>query len=476
MDKLTGLDLFSGIGGISIALEPWVQTIAYCESDKYAQSVLLSRMRDGTLQSAPIWDDVRTLHDGHLCTPEIGVDIIFGGFPCQDISAAGAGAGLEGKRSGLFYEIVRLTKEIQPTFVFLENVPAIRTRGLKDVVGSFTDLGYDCRWTCISASSVGAPHLRKRWFMLAANTERIDLWNEHGRSGGTIGKDSSLIGNDGAQESLANAAIERREGRGSRGSSKTTSQRSGMHSSGSGQALADTNSQGLEHDCQVYSGSERFAGRDTAAGSGGSNSESYVGGTFDGFSAWLDDNSTRLGKLVGEIVNYAHDQKTRPREVLRILCERASEENLRQSTGRSEYLSSQKILLACLLGIEKGQTDETWLQLARAKVSQEELRSLRLRQKSSCPPRRSKPRKQRGAEHSDPVQTLSQLLAHHAEEAWAFYRRENVPALQSWADGWDDGISRAGAGIVDRVDRLKCLGNSVVPAQVRVAFEILIGG
>lgn len=87
---LNGLDLFSGIGGISLALKPWVRTIAYCESDRYAQSVLLSRMQDKSLCIAPIWDDVRTLCRKHIDVP---VDIIFGGFPCQDISAAGLKAG-----------------------------------------------------------------------------------------------------------------------------------------------------------------------------------------------------------------------------------------------------------------------------------------------------------------------------------------------------------------------------------------------
>jgi DNA (cytosine-5)-methyltransferase 1 len=160
---LNGLDLFSGIGGISIALDRWVRTVAYCEADRYAQAVLLSRMSEGELHRAPIWDDVRALTASML--PEI--DIIFGGFPCQDISVAGNGKGLEGERSGLFFEIARLAKEIQPAFIFLENVPAIRTRGLKQVVETLSSIGYDCRWTTVSAREVGAAHLRRRWFLLA---------------------------------------------------------------------------------------------------------------------------------------------------------------------------------------------------------------------------------------------------------------------------------------------------------------------
>ena len=167
---MNGLDLFSGIGGISLALREWVRPIAYCESDRYCQSVLLSRMQSGDIASAPICDDVRSLRGESVGK----IDIIFGGFPCQDISVAGNGAGLGGERSGLFQHIARLVKETNPRFVFLENVPAIRTRGLNSVVQTFTDLGYDCRWTIVSAAEVGACHIRKRWFLLAhANGEAL---------------------------------------------------------------------------------------------------------------------------------------------------------------------------------------------------------------------------------------------------------------------------------------------------------------
>lgn len=172
--KLNGLDLFSGIGGNTLGLRDYVKTVAYCEYDKHAQSVLLSRMADGSIESAPIWDDVTSLRGEHFDLP---IDIIVGGFPCQDISVAGKQAGIQqGNRSGLFYEVMRLTDEIQPKFLFLENVPAIRTRGLDIVLRELTQRGYDCRWTMLSAAQVGAVHKRERWFMLAcrggvANTD-----------------------------------------------------------------------------------------------------------------------------------------------------------------------------------------------------------------------------------------------------------------------------------------------------------------
>lgn len=163
VDKLNGLDLFSGIGGLSEGLQAYATPIAYCERDRFCQSVLLSRISSGQLPRAPIWDDITSLTGTMLP----GIDIIYGGFPCQDISHAGTRKGLGGERSVLFYEVVRLSKETKPKFIFLENVPAIRTHGLDRVVWEFTELGYDCRWCTVSAAEVGGSHIRQRWFLLA---------------------------------------------------------------------------------------------------------------------------------------------------------------------------------------------------------------------------------------------------------------------------------------------------------------------
>lgn len=191
---MNGLDLFSGIGGISLALKPWVRTVAYCENDRYAQAVLLSRMQDGALDRAPIWDDVRTLSRSDL--GDVKIDIVFGGFPCQDISVAGHGIGLEGKRSGLYWELHRIVVETRPTFIFLENVPAIRTRGLETVERSLADIGYDCRWTTVSAAEVGAAHRRRRWFLLA-HAHRKTLRQQQGRRERTSGRVPSFDSSNG---------------------------------------------------------------------------------------------------------------------------------------------------------------------------------------------------------------------------------------------------------------------------------------
>jgi len=166
--KLNAIDLFSGYGGITVALSKYARPVVYCEKERYAQAILLSRMEEGKLPAAPIWDDVSTF-DGKPYKGKI--DIIYGGFPCQGISQAGRGEGLEDERSGLFFELLRVATEAAPGFIFLENVPAIRTRGLREVVVALAEVGYDCRWTCITASYVGAPHKRERWFLLGHATD-----------------------------------------------------------------------------------------------------------------------------------------------------------------------------------------------------------------------------------------------------------------------------------------------------------------
>ena len=159
------LALFTGAGGglLGSILSGW-QTVCAVEIDTYCRSVLLARQRDGILPRFPIWDDVKTF-DGQ---PWKGaVDVVSGGFPCQDISTAGRGAGLAGKRSGLWFEMLRIISEVRPAFVFVENSPHLRTRGLNVVLDGLTGLGYDCRWCVLGARHIGANHRRDRMWILA---------------------------------------------------------------------------------------------------------------------------------------------------------------------------------------------------------------------------------------------------------------------------------------------------------------------
>ena len=160
------LDLFSGIGGFSLGLKRagGFGTVGYCEIDPYCQKVLQARMRDGSLDTAPICTDIRRL-DGTCWRG--WVDLICGGFPCQDISVVGKGAGLSGERSGLWREMRRIILEVRPSYVLVENVAALRGRGLDVVLGNLVELGFDAEWSVVSACSMGAPHPRKRMFILA---------------------------------------------------------------------------------------------------------------------------------------------------------------------------------------------------------------------------------------------------------------------------------------------------------------------
>lgn len=163
-----GLDLFSGIGGITESLEGYVKPIAYCERERSAIAILLSRIFRNEIPNAPVWDDVQTLRGGAL---PIQPEIIYGGFPCQDFSIAGHGKGLDGERSILFEEMLRLVSEIRPKFVFMENVPKIVDRGgLLAVTRELTKLRYDTRWGVLSSGRMGANHLRRRWWLLAYAT------------------------------------------------------------------------------------------------------------------------------------------------------------------------------------------------------------------------------------------------------------------------------------------------------------------
>ena len=165
------LALFAGAGGgiLGGKLLGW-RTVCAVEWDAYAASVLMARQNDGSLPPFPIWDDVQTF-DGR---PWRGrVDVISVGFPCQDISAAGKGAGIDGERSGMWTHMARIVGEVRPRFVFVENSPMLTLRGLDRVLGDLSTLGFDARWGVVGAIDAGAPHRRDRiWIVANANGTR----------------------------------------------------------------------------------------------------------------------------------------------------------------------------------------------------------------------------------------------------------------------------------------------------------------
>ncbi|QQN20133.1 DNA cytosine methyltransferase [Pseudomonas cannabina] len=159
------LALFAGAGGGVLGghLLGW-RTVCAVERDAYAAQVLAQRQNDGALPAFPIWSDVCSF-DGK---PWRGlVDVVSGGFPCQDISAAGNGTGIDGARSGLWSEMARIIGEVRPAVVYVENSPLLVGRGLAVVLGDLAEMGYDAQWCIVSASDVGAPHQRDRCWIVA---------------------------------------------------------------------------------------------------------------------------------------------------------------------------------------------------------------------------------------------------------------------------------------------------------------------
>ena len=165
---LNVLDLFSGIGGFSLGLERTggFRTVAFCEIKPFCQQVLAKHW-----PSVPCYHDVRTLTAERLAanasTGDVQIDVICGGFPCQDVSLAGARAGLDGERSGLWSEYARLIGDIRPRYVIVENTPGLLSLGMGTVLGDLAALGYDAEWHSIPASAVGADHIRDRVWIIA---------------------------------------------------------------------------------------------------------------------------------------------------------------------------------------------------------------------------------------------------------------------------------------------------------------------
>jgi DNA (cytosine-5)-methyltransferase 1 len=411
------LDLFSGIGGFSLGLERagGFKTVAFCEIDPFCRRVLAKHW-----PKVPCYEDVRGLTSARLAADGIAVDVICGGFPCQDISVAGKGAGLKGERSGLWAEIARLSGELRPRYVIVENVSALLSRGLDKVLGDLAALGYDAEWHCIPASAVGAPHQRDRiWLVAYADGRRL-------RGQGVRQKQPGRAETVSSSEDVAHADKPRLEGW----------LRDGLREC-AGEWTAQTSSPSVQH---APHNAEDGARTRRGVPAGEWRSEPHVGRSPDGFPQWLV-------RCVGR--GLSHAESCRRAEVLRGLWSAHVSEALRQATGGHDRVSQAEVLFAFVREYEVG-THEARLLVAGEEASEAFLRSLRERAVARSASHRPGQSEQRPDEHSDALQPVSRLLARDGEAAWA-------------GDGWEDATPRVAHGVPNRVDRLRAIGNAVVP-------------
>jgi len=195
---LNFLDLFSGIGGFRLGAEMAgleFKNEFHSDIEEFPNKVY-SKHFPNSIQLG----DIRNIN-GHGLKKEYGSDwIITGGFPCQDISIAGKGAGLSGSRSGLWFEMQRIIGELRPRYAIMENVPALTFRGLDRVLGSLADIGYDAEWTVISARDIGASHLRKRiWIIAYPSQQQSSMCDSESSEQGQI-----KLGRMGGENELSN--------------------------------------------------------------------------------------------------------------------------------------------------------------------------------------------------------------------------------------------------------------------------------
>lgn len=398
------------------------------------------------------WDDVRTFPppDG-----DWGCDLIAGGFPCQDISNAGRRAGINGKRSGLWSEFARIIRVLRPQYVLVENVPALLVRGMDTVLGDLAACGYDAQWDVLSAAAVGAPHLRERLFLVAYHASPCRFagrWKEEGyQQSNPIGAPSvcEIVPHpEGIGGELRPAA------RGRPGRPPGVRTRDAADADGAGLAVGAQPE--LLGQCPPLERSHWWS------------AEPDMGGTLDGFSAWLDGPGCPLilqshkrimtYGIEEKGVHHADAEKVRPKEVLSALRDSVRAGIDQREIGRPFCLSAQEVLFAYLCKLSEG-SEEGDASLARAKAPRPEMRGLRTREEPGSPSRRSEREEQYTGECADTLHALSRLLAHDSEAAWAAYRRSDAcPVLN-----WESGISRVADGVPARVDRLRGLGNAVVP-------------
>jgi DNA (cytosine-5)-methyltransferase 1 len=383
------LDLFSGIGGFSLGLERTggFTTVAFCEVAEYPRRVLAKHW-----PGVPIYHDVRELSRAKLAADGLAdVDVICGGFPCQDLSFAGKRAGLEGARSGLWGEYARLIGELRPRFCIVENVPGLLSLGMGTVCGDLAALGYDAVWDCVPASAVGAPHRRDRVWLIA-HSDRHELRQQSGRRGGQGWAGAAFAGEHGAAQSVADADFQGLE---------------------VGQCLSGNN------------GAQRAA----SVGGGGREPQSRMGRMVDGISHRAHGgrlDAPRMGAAQGGAAGGESGRQV-VRAMRRDASSAAAPSRLQQADGSADPLRT--------VPHQGGPSGRVSAHEAAATV-----------------------RPMRGGILADAQQEARSVQSGVPLGNGPAQRLETVGQWESEPD-----IPRVAKGVKNRVDRLKGLGNAVVP-------------
>jgi hypothetical protein len=395
--------LFAGIGGIEIGLErAGFETAWQVERDEFCSRIL-----------ARHWPSVTRYGDIHDVDPRAvtPVDILAGGFPCQPVSLAGLGRGRDDPR-WLWPEFARLIRDLRPGIVFVENVVGLRNRGFGLVVGDLAALGYDAEWECIPAGAVGAPHRRDRIWLVAY--PQGELLGARLRTRFAPGLGRRGLGDVGQPDPI------------------------GAGPGGTRAALADGHGAGLAVG-SVFGGDARAQleaierGR-RARGTIGF-SQSDVGRTLNGFSAWLDRRDIR--RAAGVVAKFAHDRGASPAVLI-------DEARVWAHAGQMSGPSAEVPLSA-------RDVFDRFLDGLADKVDGADMAAVRMPEPVRAPNRELE---------------LAWFLARESERTW-IDRRWTVTdneTLLDWLPGWEDGIGRTAFGVPGRIERVRACGNAVVPA------------